>query len=712
MVKYQIITFGCQFNQSDAERAAAILEKIGCQKALTETEADLIMVLACSVRQSAIDRVFGLKHKFEKIKKARPLLTVLSGCVLKSDLPKMKKIFDIVFDIKNLADLPRLLKTINYKQKTNNYLQIHPNYQSEFQAYVPIMTGCNNFCAYCVVPYVRGREISVKAKEVILECQNLISKGYKQISLAGQNVNSYKDGKIRFPQLLKMIDEIPGDYWLSFATSHPKDMSDKLIKVMAQAKHLISYLHLPVQSGDDEVLRKMNRRYTAKHYVNLVKKVRRAMPGITISTDIIVGFPGETKKQFANTVELFREVKFDMAYLAQYSPRAGTAAAKLKDDVPKEEKQRREKVINNVLKKTALIKNKNLVGKHLEVLVEKYKSGQCFGRTRNFKNIKFVSEKDLTGQIVLVKVTDCYAWGLSGELPKVVVVLGTTSAGKTKLAVKLAKKFNGEIVSADSRQVYRGMDIGTGKDLADYGKVPYHLIDVADPKSQFTVAQWQKQAYEAINNILKRGKLPIVCGGTGLYISALVEGYSLANVPCSKFHVPRNKLSKLTLKQLLNKLKRIDPVTYQVIDKKNRRRVQRALEIYYETGIPKSEQLKNQKPPYEFLPLGINFPKPVLHKRIDQRLKHRIKEEGMISEIKRLHRQGVSWQRLEDFGLEYRFVSRYLKKEISQEEMTAQLSRAIKDFAKRQMTWFRRYKNIIWLNGYKQAEGLIKKFIK
>ncbi|MFA6254453.1 MAG: tRNA (N6-isopentenyl adenosine(37)-C2)-methylthiotransferase MiaB [Patescibacteria group bacterium] len=710
-MKYQIITFGCQFNQSDAEKVATVLEKLGLQKALGESEADLIMVLACSVRQSAIDRIYGLKQKFEKIKKNKPLITVLSGCVLKSDLPNMKEIFDIIFNIKDLAELPKMLKVQSSKLKALGYFSVQPSYNSAFQASVPILTGCNNFCTYCVVPYVRGREVSRKMTEVIKECKDLVSNGYKEIILLGQNVNSYKDGKVDFSKLLKKVDEIPGEYWLSFATSHSKDMSDKLIKVMADGKHILPYLHLPVQAGDNEILKKMNRRYTVAHYKSLIKKVRKAVSGIAISTDVIVGFPGETKAQFNNSVKLFQEIKFDMAYISQYSPRAGTVAAKLKDNVPKEEKKRRDKVLTKVLAKTALENNKKLVGNLTEVLVDSYKNGFCFGRTKGFKNIKFASDIDWTGQIVLVQVKDCYQWGLSGELPKVVVVLGTTSAGKTKLAVKLAKKFNGEIISADSRQVYQGMDIGTGKDLAEYGKVPYHLIDVADPKAQFTVARWQKSAYEAINDILKRGKLPIVCGGTGLYISALVEGYNLSETRDQRPEI-RDRLDNLSLKQLLIKLKKVDSKTFGVIDKKNRRRVQRALEIYYQSGIPKSEQPKNQKPPYEFLQLGMTFPKPFLHQRIDQRLKHRLEKEGMIAEIKRLHRQGVSWQRLDDFGLEYRFVSRYLKKEINQEEMFSSLSRAIKDFAKRQMTWFRRDKKILWLKNYKQAEILVKKFIR
>lgn len=294
-------------------------------------------------------------------------------------------------------------------------------------------------------------------------------------------------------------------------------------------------------------------------------------------------------------------------------------------------------------------------------------------------------------------------------MKKVIVIAGTTASGKTKLGVDLAKKFNGEIISADSRQVYKGMDIGTGKDLDEYGDVKYHLIDIVSPKSDFSVADWQKKAYKAIDDILSRGKLPIVVGGTGLYISALVEGYKLSPVKQNK--ELRKKLNKKSLEDLVKLLKKIDPVIFKVIDLHNRRRVQRAIEIYYETGKPKSEQLKKQKPKYDFLVLGLTYPREVLNKRIDKRLKQRIDKEKMIEEVADLHKKGVSWKKLFAFGLEYRYVSLYLQKKITKQEMVDDLSKAIKNFAKRQITWFKRDKNIIWIKDKKQAIDKIKKHL-
>ncbi|HLD28162.1 MAG TPA: tRNA (adenosine(37)-N6)-dimethylallyltransferase MiaA [Patescibacteria group bacterium] len=307
---------------------------------------------------------------------------------------------------------------------------------------------------------------------------------------------------------------------------------------------------------------------------------------------------------------------------------------------------------------------------------------------------------------------------------KLIVILGPTATGKTKVAARLAVKFNGEIISADSRQVYQGMDIGTGKDLDDYvvkrkthsakrKTISYHLIDVVGPKTEFNVAKYQKLAYQAIDNVLSRGKVPFLVGGTGLYIDAVVNGYAFSVTHSAKRKTQniRDRLNKLSLRQLLARLKKVDLETYQVIDHKNRRRVQRALEIYYISGKPKSAKSPNQLPPYEILVLGIKYPLQEIYQKIDSRLGKRMKQ-GMISEIKNLRRQRVSWQRLDDFGLEYRWVANYLRGKISYEQMISGLKNAIHHFAKRQITWFKRNKDIIWIKNYADARDRIKKFLK
>lgn len=305
-MKYSIITYGCQMNKSDSERIAAKLEK--------ESPNDLVVINACSIRQSAIDRVYS------KVKQLKGKKIILTGCLLEKD---KKQLAGQVYQIWPIIDL-----------------EIEPKRQSREKAWLPIMTGCNNFCTYCVVPFTRGREYSRPAKKIIAEAKDLVKKGYQEITLLGQNVNSYPD----FPDLLQKIARL-GQGRVNFLTSHPKDMSDQLIKVIAQNKQISRQIHLPVQSGNNQILKKMNRGYTVGQYKKLVKKIRRQIPQVQISTDIIVGFPEETQKQFQDTVNLAKEIGFNQIYASAYSKRPGTAAARMKDSVPSDEKKRRKKII-------------------------------------------------------------------------------------------------------------------------------------------------------------------------------------------------------------------------------------------------------------------------------------------------------------------------------------------------------------------------------
>ena len=413
-------------NYSDSERIASVLENIGYQPSSNQNEADLIVVNACSVRQSAIDRIFGITTKFGSLRrKNKKLKTILTGCVLPTDKKKLSEKFDLFLDIKDLPKLPQMLNAECKIGRKKRYLEIKPLYQSPFSANLPIMTGCNNFCSYCAVPYTRGKEISRPAEDIICEIKNLIKRDYKEIWLLGQNVNSYKNGKINFPKLLKMVNNTPGNFWIRFTSSHPKDFSDELIEIMAKCKKITPYLNLPVQSGDNEILKKMNRPYAVKHYKNLIKKIRVAFTknregleqNLSISTDVIVGFPGETKEQFKNTAKLFNEIKYDMAYISQYSPRPGTTAAKVKNNVSKKEKIRRWKIINNILKRTAMENNKKYIGKETEVLIDNQKRGFLTGKNRQYKTVKIKAEdNNLIGKFIKVKITNALPWGLNGEL--------------------------------------------------------------------------------------------------------------------------------------------------------------------------------------------------------------------------------------------------------------------------------------------------------
>ena len=400
-MRYFIVTYGCQMNKNDSERIAMVLEKKGYKPASKIDETDLIVVNMCSVRQSAVDRIFGLSQKFEKLKTKNPKLkTILTGCILKSDRKKFVKCFDQILSFKDL-------------------LKYQPKYLNNFSAFVPISNGCNMLCTYCVVPFVRGKLICRDHKEIIKEVKNLVKKRFKEIWLLGQNVNDYHsptNSSVNFPKLLKMVNEIPGNFWIRFTSPHPSNFSNELIETMAKSQKITPYLNLPVQSGDNIILKKMNRPYTAEQYINLVKEIREKIPGICLSTDIIVGFLDETKKQFENTVKLFKEIKFDMAYIAKYSPRPGTVAFKLKDNVSPKEKERRYKILTKILKETALEKNKKYIGKEVEVLVDEIKNGFLIGKTKTYKTVKIQSKENLIGQFIKVKISKISPFGLRGVI--------------------------------------------------------------------------------------------------------------------------------------------------------------------------------------------------------------------------------------------------------------------------------------------------------
>lgn len=420
-MKYFIQIYGCQMNYSDAERVAALLQNLGYEKTADEAEADLVVYVACAVRESAVNRLYGSGKKFRKYRKNNPgFKAILTGCVVKEDRPKLEKVFDLIMDIKNLSNLPDILGAAKTGENKFDYFQIKPEHENPLTAYVPIMTGCNNFCSYCIVPYTRGREYSRPAEEIIHEISELIRNGYKEIILLGQNVNSYRpDEKTDFPALLERINGIEGDFWIRFLTSHPKDMTEKLIQTVKNCQKCTNYIHLALQSGDDDILAKMNRRYTREHFLSLVKMIRENIPDVMLTTDIIVGFPGETKEQFQRTAETMEIARFDIAYINKYSPRAGTISATMPDDVDWQEKKNREKKLNDILRKTALENNEKYTDKIVEVLIDKEDEKHYFGRTRSFKDIRIGKESghpSLLGQFAKAKVIKVTPWALEGIL--------------------------------------------------------------------------------------------------------------------------------------------------------------------------------------------------------------------------------------------------------------------------------------------------------
>ncbi len=427
--KYFIITFGCQMNLADSERISSLLESLGVLPASTIEEADYIIFNMCSVRQSAVDRIFGLSNKLNELRQSnKDLLVLLTGCMLESDYPKFRKIFDYIFKKEEMEELFNNIVAENKNQSHDDYLSLEPKRTSTFQALIPISNGCDNFCTYCAVPYTRGRLHSRSHLDILKEVEDSLKKGFKEIWLLGENVNSYQspiDTSIDFTELIKKIDSFDQDFWLRFTSPHPKDFSDNLISALATSRKVTPYINLPAQSGDDVILKKMNRPYTAKQYLELIKKIREKFSQertgldkeISISTDIIVGFPGETNECFRNTIELFKQAKFDMAFISQYSPRPESYCYdNMADDVAKNDKRAREKELTAILIEIGKEKNKIFQDQIIPVLVFEQYKGYYLGRNRHNKSIKIHStEKDLIGKIINVRIDKVMPLSLEGE---------------------------------------------------------------------------------------------------------------------------------------------------------------------------------------------------------------------------------------------------------------------------------------------------------
>lgn len=434
IAKYFIKTFGCQMNTSDSERIAGFLDSIGFYQSDAIEKSNLVFFNTCGIRQMAENRAYSTIHTLHK--KYPEIKIILTGCLSdRLDVQKrLKNKVNLFFPINNFTELENWIAK-NFFQKQSkpkiltqeniNYLTIHSKSSNTFHALVPIMTGCNNFCSYCVVPYARGREISRSPEEIITEIKKALENGAKEITLLGQNVNSYQFNQTDFPTLLKTIEALPEYFWLRFISSHPKDFSDKLIKTITNSKKICEHIHLPIQSGSDEILSKMNRHYTFNHYENLIKKICSAFDKYkpnkpySLTSDIIVGFPGETKKQFLESAKVMKKIGYDMVYFGQFSPRPGTVAEKMNDNVSQKEKKAREKFLNDILTKTTFAKNKKYIGKEMEVLIDKQKDNFYFGRTRTGKNVKIkFSCKKTFQDFVKVKITKANIWNLEGKIIK------------------------------------------------------------------------------------------------------------------------------------------------------------------------------------------------------------------------------------------------------------------------------------------------------
>ena len=435
---YHIVTFGCQMNERDSETIAGMLENMGYEYCPEFKEADVCVLNTCSVREHADKRFFGVLGQLKNPHEQNPgRIVCVCGCMMQQqvhiDTLKAKYSWvDLVFGTHNLADFPRLFA--NVRDQHEKIVDVWENAgpiaeglpakrEYDFKAYVNIMQGCNNFCTYCIVPYTRGRERSRAPEPVLEEIRCLAEAGTKEIMLLGQNVNSYagvdQNGvKWSFARLLREVDRIPGIERIRFMTSHPRDLSDELIQCFAELKHLCRQIHLPVQAGSDKVLKEMNRHYDSAHYLELIEKLRAACPEISISTDIIVGFPGETDEDFMSTIELVNKVRYDSAFTFIYSVRKGTPAEKYTNQVPEETKHARFNRLVDAIHKIQEEKAADYQDAVLDVLVEGYSKTDktmLTGRTESNKTVDFSGDPSLIGKIVSVRITKAQTFSLYGE---------------------------------------------------------------------------------------------------------------------------------------------------------------------------------------------------------------------------------------------------------------------------------------------------------
>ncbi len=429
--KALINTYGCQQNENDSQKLAGILRQTGCTFTDKAEEADIILFNTCAIRENAEQKVFGTIGSIKKLKEQKPsLIVIVTGCMMgeEHNIKKIKTSYrqvDIILSANNPEKLPEKL----YQHIMSGQMQIDTEYQGfiaeglpyeredKIKAGIPIMYGCNNFCSYCIVPYVRGRERSRKEEDILREAKELKEQGYREIMLLGQNVNSYMGGGDKFAELLKKVSDTGIDR-IRFMTSHPKDLSKSVIDVIHERDNICKCLHLPLQSGSDRILKLMNRHYDTEKYLSIIDYAKEKIPDITITTDIIVGFPGETNEDFEKTLEILEKVRYDTLYSFIFSPRKGTPAEKMEDVLTEKEKKQNFEKLLQVQNRISLEKNLKMLNKTVSVLCEgesKTDKSVLSGRTEGGKIVNFEGPKELEGKIINLKITEAKTWNLKGE---------------------------------------------------------------------------------------------------------------------------------------------------------------------------------------------------------------------------------------------------------------------------------------------------------
>ena len=432
--KYYLKTYGCQMNVHDSEEIAARLESLGFTKTTKLEDADIVILNTCAIRENAHDKVFGFLGRCKYLKREKPeLLIGLCGCMAQeesviAEIKEHHPYIDIIFGTHNIHELQQLILENKHQQEINVYSyegkvfeNIPYTRESQYKAWVNIQYGCDKFCTYCIVPYTRGKQRSRKSSEIIKEVKELVAKGYQEVTLLGQNVNAYGKelpDELSFAELLEAVSKT-GIARVRFVTSHPWDFTDEMIATIAKYENIMPYIHLPLQSGSDRILKLMGRRYTQKEYLELFHKIKEQIPNVAVTTDIIVGFPNEAEEDFNETLKVVNKCQFDGAFTFIYSPREGTPAAKMVDTISLAEKEQRLAKLNEIVNKYSRLNNEKYLNKKVPVLIEginKKDPNKVFGYTDTMKLVNVKGSKDLIGQIVDVTITDAKSFSLDGEI--------------------------------------------------------------------------------------------------------------------------------------------------------------------------------------------------------------------------------------------------------------------------------------------------------
>ena len=703
---FYVHTLGCQMNVHDSERIAGVLEADGYVPATEEQylnhDIDLIVMNTCAVRENAAERMYGTIGLWAELKRERPNLQIaVGGCMAQLDREKIAKKapwVDAVFGTKNIGSLPQLLDQARIEghaqvkvQEELNYFpsQLPTDRASKVSSWVAISVGCNNTCTFCIVPTTRGKEHDRRPGDILAEIRQCVDEGAKEVTLLGQNVNSFGYGigdRFAFSKLLRACGEIDGLERVRFTSPHPAAFTDDVIAAMAETPNVMHQLHFPLQSGSDRILRAMRRSYRSAKFLDILRKIREAMPDAQISTDIIVGFPGETEEDFQETLRVVEEARFASAFTFIYSPRPGTPAAEM-EQVPHDVVQDRFERLVALQERITEENLKTFEGRDVEVMVTGA-SGKKDAATHR------VTGREKTGVLVHV-----------GETRKVVSIVGPTASGKTGLGIAIAKALEAkgeqaEIVNADAYQMYKGMDIGTAKaSPEEQAEVRHHLIDIIEPDDAMSVARFQEIARAKIAELQAREVRPILVGGSGLYARAAIDDISFPGTDpeVRKRLEEREKVEGAGA--LFDELKTKDPEAAARMDPHNPRRTIRALEVIEVTGRPYSASLPHYRYVIPTVQIGLDLPREELDRRIDIRTKQML-ENGFVEEVERIRpRLGITAGK----ALGYQQVVDYLDGLCDLNDTFMSIAQKTKRLARKQMGWFGRDPRIHWLQALNPA---------